>query len=130
MDWSVFYLDDDPDHLALFREAFGGEFDVHTATDYREGLRVLALCSADIIISDNLMPGVSGTEFLRAAAKVCPESFRILLTDRLSLGDAIPEVTSGVVHGFIPKPWGESEMRLALERACTALDRWPRGRGA
>ena len=118
---SVFYLDDDPAQLELFRELFGSQYDVQTSTDYAEGLRMLALCSAEIIISDYLMPGVSGVEFLRAAAKVCPSSFRVLLTGELRVGDVLAELASGVVHLFIMKPWEQWEMREALGRAEAAL---------
>jgi CheY-like chemotaxis protein len=126
---TIFYLDDDPTQLELFREMFGSYYHVQTSTDYTEGLRMLAWCSADIIISDYLMPGVSGTEFLRAAAKVCPASFRILLTGQLRVGDVLADVASGAVQLFITKPWEEREIREALGRAEATLDAPSRYRG-
>ena len=68
------------------------------------------------------MPGVRGTDFLRAAAQVCPDSARVLLTGHVSLGEVLPEVASGAVHLFISKPWREAEMRDALERAGALAD--------
>ena len=119
---SIFYLDDDPAQLEVFREMFGSEYEVCTSHDLDDALRVLAECSADIIVSDQQMPGVLGTEFLRAAAQVCPDSARVLLTGHVSLGEVLPEVASGVVHLFISKPWREAEMRDALERAASLGD--------
>lgn len=53
---------------------------------------MLAECAADLIISDQIMPEIDGTDFLREAALVCPGSVRILLSGYISLGDVLGEV--------------------------------------
>ncbi len=125
---SIFYLDDDASHLELFREMFGAEYDVHTAISLDEARRMLADCSAEIIISDQLMPEVKGTEFLREAARRCPSTFRVLLSGTIVVGEVLAEVGAGVVHIFLSKPWNKGEMREALERAEAYLDAWPKPR--
>jgi DNA-binding NtrC family response regulator len=119
---SIFYFDDDPAQLEVFREMFGDDYDVLTSDDLDAALLVLAECSPEIIISDQLMPLVKGTEFLRAAAEVCPGSVRVLLSGQVSLGEVMSEVASGTVQLFISKPWREAEMRDALERAGALAD--------
>lgn len=113
---------------------FDEQYDVLTAATLTEARRVLAECSAEIIISDQSMPEIKGTEFLREAAAMCPDSFRILLTGQVSVGDVLNEVSSGIIHLFEAKPWREERMREILERAGAALDRRlrdakPRGHG-
>lgn len=127
---SVFYLDDDASQLEVFREMFGGEYFVRTSTSLGEALGVLAECGAEIILSDQRMPEVRGTEFLRAAALACPESARVLLTGEITVGEVLPEVSAGTVNFFVAKPWTEDEMRETLERAGAFLDmrRGPRRR--
>lgn len=120
---TVFYFDDEERLLDVFREMFGEQYDVHTAATLVEARRVLAECSADIIISDQSMPEIEGTEFLREAATMCPESFRILLTGQVSVGDVLEEVSSGIIHLFETKPWREERMRGILERASAVLNR-------
>lgn len=129
---TVFYLDDDASQLEVFREMFGDEYDVRTSTSISEALGVLAACAAEIIFSDQRMPGVQGTHFLRAAALACPESVRVLLTGALTVGEVLPDVRSGTVHFFVAKPWTEREMRETLERAGAFLDvrRGPRRRAS
>lgn len=122
---TVFYLDDDASQLDLFREMFGAEYDVRTADAPGEARLMLAECPAEIIISDQLMPGVKGTEFLREAARLCPASCRVLLTGAVAVGEVLPEVGAGVVHIFQPKPWTESEMRRTLDRAESYFDAPP-----
>lgn len=122
MPHSIFYFDDDAAQLEVFAEMFDARYDVHTATTVAGARRALADYAPDIIISDHKMPEIDGTEFLREAAGVCPESFRVLLTGAITVGEVLPQVSSGVVHLFIPKPWSEQGMREALERAVASLD--------
>ena len=102
---------------------FGAEFDVRTATTPDEAQRMLAECTADIIISDQKMPELKGVDFLREAMQLCPASFRILLTGQVSVSTVINEIKAGVIQAFLSKPWAEERMRELLERARTTLDR-------
>lgn len=106
---------------------FGSEFDVRTATTLAEARRVLTGCSVEIVISDQRMPEIEGTVFLREVARTCPETFRVLLTGEISVGEVMPEVGTGVIHLFLPKPWTQSEMRAAFERAHAYLSAPPEG---
>jgi len=96
---------------------YGEEYDVRTAMTISEARRMLAERRADIVISDQTMPEISGTEFLAEVAKEYPQSYRIMLTGSMLAGEAIPEILSGIVQLFMPKPWTELEMRRVLERA-------------
>jgi DNA-binding NtrC family response regulator len=119
---SILYFDDEPSLLKMFGWSFGSDYDVRTASTLLEARALLAMCP-DIIISDLVMPEISGTDFLREAARACPDSFRILLTGHAKVGGLIGEVTSGVVQIFIAKPWEEAGVRKALERAALARPR-------
>jgi DNA-binding NtrC family response regulator len=123
---TIFYLDDDASQLELFREMFGDDYDVRTATTPAGALAILAECTPDIIISDQLMPEIKGTEFLREAKQLCPSSVRMLLTGALTVGEVLPEVSGGLVQFFLTKPWTEAEMRAALERAEADLSMSPK----
>lgn len=78
---------------------------------------MLAEQPADIIISDQSMPEIKGTEFLGEVATAYPSSYRVLLTGSVHLGGVIPEIGAGLIHLFIPKPWTEHDMQQMLERA-------------
>jgi DNA-binding NtrC family response regulator len=114
---SVFYFDDEAEQVDVFEEMFGGEYDVRTATTLKEARRLLAEGDPDIIISDLKMPEIEGTEFLREAARMCPHSFRILLTGYGQIGDVIGDVSSRIINLFVTKPWTEDHMRQVLGRA-------------
>jgi DNA-binding NtrC family response regulator len=119
---SIFYLDDEEVLLSLFEEMFGYLYDVRTSCSITEARRMLTQCAADIIISDQKMPAIEGTTFLREAAQICPRSYRILLTGQASMMNVVTELTTGVVQHFMVKPWTEGEMLKALERGVTTID--------
>ena len=119
---SVFYFDDDATLLDIFQEMFEDEYDVRTTTKLAEARRMLSECTADIIITDQSMPEISGSEFLREAIKKCPDSFRIMLTGYSSVGDVYGEITKGLIDVFIVKPWKEEQMRQVLERGGAAVE--------
>jgi DNA-binding NtrC family response regulator len=113
---SILYFDAEPGLLSMFRWTFKDEYDVRTASTLTEARSALSRCP-DIIISDWGMPEISGTDFLREAARVCPNSSRVMLTGYGQVGDVFREIASGVIQLFITKPWDEADMREVLERA-------------
>jgi DNA-binding NtrC family response regulator len=114
---SVFYFDDDERQLESFDELFADEFAVLTAAKLAEARRILRKIEPEIIISDQMMPEIEGTAFLSEAMRSCPDSFRILLTGQMMVGEVLSELGAGVIHHFLSKPWREEQMRAALERA-------------
>lgn len=124
---TILYLDDEPACLQVFLNLLGGHFEVRTAQTPAEARALLAERPAEIVISDQLMPGIAGTEFLREVAEQYPASCRVLLTGTITVGNVIQQIGSGVVQFFLTKPWTEQEMRAALERADAYLESAARG---
>ena len=114
---SILYLDDDDEHLELFKHMFGKTYDVRVAATPGEARRMLAERAADIIISDQSMPEIEGTEFLREVAAAYPDSYRIMLTGTTAVGKMLREIGTGVINLFITKPWDEDHLRRSFERA-------------
>jgi DNA-binding NtrC family response regulator len=78
---------------------------------------MLAERPADIIISDQSMPEIKGTDFLAEVAAAYPSSYRVLLTGSVPLFGVMREIGTGVVQLFVPKPWMAEDMSRMLERA-------------
>lgn len=118
---TIFYIDDEAGCLSLFQERFGGDYDVRTTTTLAEARRMLEECPADIVISDQSMTEIKGTDFLSEVATIHPSSYRVLLTGSIGFGQVIPEIGTGIIHFFLPKPWTEESMRHMFERASVHL---------
>jgi DNA-binding NtrC family response regulator len=114
---SILYLDDEAACLEVFHGLLGGEYDVRTAPTLSEARRMLEERPADIVISDQTMPEIKGTDFLREVAAAQPSSYRVLLTGSVHLVSVMPEIGGGLIHLFVPKPWTADSMRRMLERA-------------
>lgn len=128
---SILYLDDDISCLRVFQETFNKDYEVRIATTPTEARLLLSARPADIIISDQVMPEIKGTEFLRQVAAKYPASYRVLLTGGVGVGNVVHEVGMGIIHLFVPKPWTEQSIRQMLERAVISREsRGPKRAGS
>ena len=113
----VLYLDDEPGNLTAFKATFRREFDVHTETDGAEALAYLGNNPVHVVISDQRMPRMSGSEFLALVRQRWPRTVRMLLTGYSDLEAVVDAVNLGGIHGYITKPWDTNDIRLRIEQA-------------
>ena len=119
---SVFYLGDEQAVFDFFRGLFSDDSDVRVTSEAAEARRSLAECSADIIFSEQEGQEAEGAQFLREAARLCPDSFRVLVTGTHGPAYLLDEIGSGVIHALLPKPWAEEDVQQVLLRAEIALN--------
>lgn len=67
-----------------------------------------------LIISDQRMPGMQGTQFLEHAKQLNPETIRFLITGHSEMQTIINAVNKGAVQRYIAKPWDNKEMAQAI----------------
>ncbi len=105
----------------LFRKA---GYDVLTASSGDEGLDVLQRTADPIslIISDQRMPGMEGTQFLEKARSICPRAVRYLLTGHSDMQEVVDAVKCGKIHRYLTKPWDDENLLQHVEEALQALE--------
>ena len=121
----VLCVDDEPSILRSLQWLLKKEFDVKTAASGQEALALLQLNDFDVIISDQRMPGMMGSEFLREARKISPRSMRILLTGYSDLPAILRSVNDGEVFRFVNKPWNIKELPRIIADAATIAKSHP-----
>ncbi len=123
MSRTVLLVDDDPHVLAgLSRVLHREPYTILTATSAEEAARLLEIHRVDVIVSDEEMPGMSGTEFLAKVAVERPSTIRIVLTGRPSLPAALRAINEGKVYQFLTKPCNEIDLAITIRRALEQRD--------
>src|SRR6185369_16885613 len=87
----VLVVDDEPDILRSFRFNYGDEFEILTAEGGEEGLILLERHPVAVIVADQRMPRMDGTEFLRRSVRLRPEEMRMTLLRAIEVYDLAAE---------------------------------------
>ena len=91
----VLYVDDEEGNLLAFRAGFRRELEVFTAKSGQEGLALLENTPVQVVISDQRMPGMNGTEFLAQVRERWPRAVRIMLTGYSDLQGVVDATPTG-----------------------------------
>ena len=128
---TVLVVDDEPQILAAIRRCLRLEpYAVVVANDAGEALRMLQESRVDVVIADERMPKISGTELLSQVRTLSPRASRVLLTGYPSealVGNAF----EAGAEAFLYKPWDEQVLRtmvrdfLHAHSAGRPDDQWP-----
>ncbi|MGK7891917.1 MAG: response regulator [Leptolyngbyaceae cyanobacterium] len=114
----ILVVDDEPDNLDLLYRTFRREFKVLKAESGPEALQLLDQQEdIAVIISDQRMPSMSGTEFLSLTATQYPDIIRIILTGYTDVEDLVEAINAGKVFKYVTKPWDEDELRGVVQQA-------------
>lgn len=111
-------VDDEPDNLDLLYRTFRRDFQVYKADS---GIKALEILGEEgevaVIISDQRMPEMKGTEFLSRTVPDFPNTMRIILTGFTDVEDLVDAINSGQVYKYITKPWDPNELKGVVQRA-------------
>ena len=116
-------VDDEPDNLDLLYRTFRRNFNVFKADSGIQALDVLkAEGEVAVIISDQRMPEMKGTEFLSKTVPEFPNTVRIILTGFTDIEDLVEAINSGQVYKYITKPWDPNELKSVVQRAAETYE--------
>jgi DNA-binding NtrC family response regulator len=115
----VLCVDDEPSILRSLQWLLKKQFDVKTAASGNEALALLETNDFDVIVSDQRMPGMMGSEFLHEARRISPRAMRILLTGYSDLPAILRSVNDGEVFRFVNKPWNIKELPKIIADAAS-----------
>ena len=118
MDVNVLFVDDDENVLNAMRRNFRRDpFGVYTASSGKAALRVIEENPIHIVVSDQQMPEMTGSELLQILKTRYPHTIRMMLTGKSDMETVLDAVNSGFLYQFISKPWNKDDFRLTLIRA-------------
>lgn len=114
----VLLVDDEPMLLrALQRSLHDPRFEVAVASESASALRMLAERPTDVIVCDDRMPGMRGSELLAAVRARYPRTVRVMLTGDGSQDSAMRAINDAGVFRFLRKPCTPDDLRRCIEEA-------------
>jgi two-component system response regulator HupR/HoxA len=102
---TVLLVDDEPTNLMMMERQLKDVFRTLTASSGEEALAILRREEVTMLISDQRMPGMSGTDLLRQARRHDPDIICLLVTASRDASTFIEAMMKSGAIGVISKPW-------------------------
>lgn len=115
---TLLLLDDEENVLrALVRLLRRDGYHIETATTARQAFEILAAQPVQVIISDQRMPELSGTDFLSRVKDMYPDTVRLILSGYSDFASLTEAINRGAVYRYVAKPWDDEELRRMVREA-------------
>lgn len=115
---TLLLVDDEENVLsALKRLLRKGGYRILTATSAAQALELLALNPVQVIVSDQRMPLMTGTEFLSRVKEIYPNTVRIVLSGYTELSSVTEAINQGSIYRFFTKPWNDTQLQEEIRLA-------------
>jgi diguanylate cyclase (GGDEF)-like protein len=120
----ILCVDDEEGILTALRQQlgarFGQECEIEVAQSAKDALEFMGELERDgeslaVAIVDQIMPGMKGVELLEEIHRRSPATTKILLTGQAGLDAVVAAINRANLNHYIPKPWDEPDLRLAVE---------------
>ena len=123
MQHAILVVDDEPAIRDMLTQALSQEpYEVLCADSAEEALNIIAQEPVDVVLSDDKMPGMSGTEFLAIVRRQYPDTIRMILTGHASLESAIHAINEGEIYRFFTKPCNMVDLMVTIRQALQHKD--------
>ena len=121
-DKAVLFVDDERPILNALKRLLRREpYAVHLAESGAEGLEVLAGHDVQMVVSDQRMPGMTGTEFLQKVKEQWPDTVRMVLSGYADAATIVESINKGEVYRFVAKPWHDGALKHTIAQG---LEHW------
>lgn len=116
-DKTILYVDDEHENLDGFKFSFRKDYNLYVADNASDAFEILNSIEIKVVISDQRMPDITGTEFLEMVGEKYPDTIKIILS-AFSDADAIIEaINRSGVYRFLTKPWNRNDLKITLDNA-------------
>ena len=109
---TLLVVDDDVNVLQSLHRLFRRDnYRVLTAASPAEAFDLLAMHPVQVILCDQRMPVMNGTEFLSKVKEMYPDTIRIILSGDTGVETVLDSINRGAIYRFYTKPWHDAELR-------------------
>ena len=114
---NLLLIDDEIDIVKSLYRQFRKNYGVYRANSAEEGYEIMTQVPIDVIISDQRMPGMKGSEFFDRVKNDYPDAIRLLLTGYADVQAVIEAINDGNIFRYITKPWDPIELKTIVREA-------------
>jgi EAL domain-containing protein (putative c-di-GMP-specific phosphodiesterase class I)/FixJ family two-component response regulator len=115
---TLLLVDDESNVLSALTRALRRDgYRILTATCAEDALNLLAREEVGVIVSDQRMPGMSGTELLSRVKDMHPHTVRMVLSGYTDLAVVTEAINQGAIYKFLTKPWNDEALRMQIQDA-------------
>lgn len=115
--FTILAVDDEIYNLESLQRTLRGEYRVLTTTSPSEALQLFQSEPVQLIIADQRMPEMTGTELLERMKQISPHPIRMVLSAYTDIEYLIDAINRGEVYRYITKPWEPNELRVIIKNA-------------
>ena len=120
---TVLFVDDEENILHSLNRLLRKEgYRILTAGCGTDGLDILKENDVHLVVTDQRMPGMSGTEFLAKVKEKYPEVMRIVLSGYTEVDSITESINKGHIYKFMLKPWNDQNLKLEIKQALEQYD--------
>ncbi|MFH1771447.1 MAG: response regulator [Candidatus Omnitrophota bacterium] len=115
---SILCVDDEAIVVTGLEKIFKKEgYAVHSARSAKEGLEILEKEKIDLVMVDQKMPDMSGSQMLKIVNQKYPKVIRILFSGYNDFNGLVDAVNKGEIFRFIQKPWDNEELKHTVRES-------------
>ncbi len=120
---TVLCVDDEENILSALKRLLRKEdYNLLMASSGAEGLEILKHNDVQLVMCDQRMPGMSGTDFLARVKEEYPHVIRVILSGYTDVDAITDSINKGHVYKFFLKPWNDQSLRLEIKQALDQYD--------
>lgn len=107
---TILCVDDEEEIACSLQDTFMDLYEVKTANSGEEALKIFNEEDISLVISDQRMPGMQGTELLAKINEIKPTCKKIILTGYLGSSTSMDEINKSPIDKMFSKPWDDDEL--------------------
>jgi response regulator RpfG family c-di-GMP phosphodiesterase len=120
---TILFVDDETNILHSVKRLLRKEnYQILTASSGDEALKILETNSIHLVLADQRMPGMNGTELLALVKERHPEAIRIILSGYTDVDTIAESINKGHIYKFLLKPWEDQNLKLEIQKALDQYD--------
>ncbi len=117
LDYKLLIVDDEVAITKSLARHFRGKYTVFTVNSATEAIEVMEEHNAQVIISDQRMPGLTGVDFFNIIKDKYPDALRLIITGYSDIEAVVGAINEGQVFRYITKPWNPKELDSTIREA-------------